>query len=147
MPQEFPDITDFMLQMTSSLEEVARNIDRESANQLLEEILNAKRIYLAGAGRSGLVARAFAQRLMHLGFESYAIGETITPAFRSGDVLIAVSGSGETRWSLTPARPPGNSGDGLPYHLNTRLEHRPYRRLHCRDREQPAQRPGASKRL
>jgi len=78
MPQEFPDITDFMLQMTSSLEEVARNIDRESANQLLEEILNAKRIYLAGAGRSGLVARAFAQRLMHLGFESYAIGETIT---------------------------------------------------------------------
>jgi 6-phospho-3-hexuloisomerase len=97
MPQEFPDITDFMLQMTSSLEEVARNIDRESANQLLEEILNAKRIYLAGAGRSGLVARAFAQRLMHLGFESYVIGETITPAFRSGDLLIAVSGSGETR--------------------------------------------------
>jgi len=34
---------------------------------------------------------------MHLGFESYVIGETITPAFGPGDVLVAFSGSGETQ--------------------------------------------------
>jgi len=94
---ECPSIADLMLLMASSLQETARAINAENAGQFLDEILNAKRIYLAGAGRSGLVARAFAQRLMHLGFESYVIGETITPAFGPGDVLVAFSGSGETQ--------------------------------------------------
>ena len=97
MQQECPSIADLMLLMTSRLEEAARTMDQQSAGRFLEVILSAKRIYLAGAGRSGLVARAFAQRLMHLGFESYVIGETITPAFGREDVLIAFSGSGETR--------------------------------------------------
>ena len=97
MQPECPSIADLMLLMTSRLEETARTMDHESAGRFLNAILNAKRIYLAGAGRSGLVARAFAQRLMHLGFESYVIGETITPAFGPQDVLVAFSGSGETR--------------------------------------------------
>jgi 6-phospho-3-hexuloisomerase len=97
MQPDCPSIADLMLLMTSRLEETARAMDQESAGRLLDRILNAKRIYLAGAGRSGLVARAFAQRLMHLGFESYVIGETITPAFGPEDVLVAFSGSGETR--------------------------------------------------
>ena len=97
MQQECPSIADLMLLMTSRLEETARTLDQVNAGRFLEEILSAKRIYLAGAGRSGLVARAFAQRLMHLGFESYVIGETITPAFGPEDVLVAFSGSGETR--------------------------------------------------
>ena len=97
MQPECPSIADLMLLMASSLQETARAINAENAGQFLDEILNAKRVYLVGAGRSGLVARAFAQRLMHLGFESYVIGETITPAFGSEDVLVAFSGSGETR--------------------------------------------------
>jgi len=97
MQPECPSIAELMLLMTSRLEETARTVDQVNAGRFLEEILGAKRIYLAGAGRSGLVARAFAQRLMHLGFESYVIGETITPAFGPEDVLVAFSGSGETR--------------------------------------------------
>ncbi|WP_292519961.1 6-phospho-3-hexuloisomerase [Methanoculleus sp.] len=97
MQPDCPSIADLMLLMTSRLEETARAMDQESAGQFLDEILSAKRIYLAGAGRSGLVARAFAQRLMHLGFASYVIGETITPAFGPEDVLVAFSGSGETQ--------------------------------------------------
>lgn len=97
MQPECPSIAELMLLMTSRLEETARMVDQANSGRFLEEILSAKRIYLAGAGRSGLVARAFAQRLMHLGFESYVIGETITPAFGPEDVLVAFSGSGETR--------------------------------------------------
>jgi len=97
MQSDCPSIADLMLLMTSRLEETARAMDLECAGRFLDEILSAKRIYLAGAGRSGLVARAFAQRLMHLGFESYVIGETITPAFGPEDVLVAFSGSGETQ--------------------------------------------------
>lgn len=97
MQPECPSIANLMLLMTARLEETARALSQETAGRFIDEILNAKRVYVAGAGRSGLVARAFAQRLMHLGFESYVIGETITPAFRPGDVLVAFSGSGETR--------------------------------------------------
>ena len=50
-----------------------------------------------GAGRSGLVAKAFAMRLMHLGFSVYVVGETTTPAVLPQDVVFAISGSGETR--------------------------------------------------
>jgi 6-phospho-3-hexuloisomerase len=49
-----------------------------------------------GAGRSGFVAKSFAMRLMHLGYSVYVVGETVTPKIKKQDLLIAISGSGET---------------------------------------------------
>jgi len=49
-----------------------------------------------GAGRSGLAAKAFAMRLMHLGFNVYVVGETTTPAVGPEDLVIGVSGFRET---------------------------------------------------
>jgi 6-phospho-3-hexuloisomerase len=63
----------------------------------LIELLHAKRIYVMGAGRSGLVAKAFAMRLMHLGFTAFVVGETITPALNKDDVMVVFSGSGKTK--------------------------------------------------
>ncbi|QQR72024.1 MAG: SIS domain-containing protein [Methanolinea sp.] len=85
-----------MVLMAGKMEETARTLDVDQAARFLDEMLAARRVYVAGAGRSGLVSRAFAMRLMHIGFESYVIGETITPAFSAGDTLVAFSGSGET---------------------------------------------------
>jgi 6-phospho-3-hexuloisomerase len=59
-------------------------------------LLEAERVFVAGQGRTGLVTRMFAMRLMQIGLETYIVGETLTPAIRSSDLLIAVSGSGET---------------------------------------------------
>ncbi len=56
----------------------------------------ARRTFLAGAGRSGLVARSFGMRLMHAGLPAYIPGETITPATGEGDLLVAISCTGET---------------------------------------------------
>lgn len=56
----------------------------------------ASRIFVAGAGRSALVARFFAMRLMHGGYDVYVVGEIVTPSLRAGDLLIVISGSGET---------------------------------------------------
>ena len=64
---------------------------------------NAK-VLVVGAGRSGLVGKAFAMRLMHLGFNTYVLGETITPNVGSGDLVIIISGSGKTTMPLTAAR-------------------------------------------
>lgn len=71
-------------------------VDDRVVTDLLICIANARRIFLLGEGRSGLVGRMFAMRLMHLGLQSFVVGETITPAIGANDLLIAVSGSGET---------------------------------------------------
>ena len=75
---------------------VMERLDGDSCEALCDEILSARRIFLAGAGRSGLAVRAFAMRLMHLGLAAYVCGETTTPGAGEGDLLLIVSGSGET---------------------------------------------------
>lgn len=80
-------------------EEALHRLSEEEVEAFVEKLLSArndKKVLIAGAGRTGLVAKAFAMRLMHLGFNSYVIGETITPALSGKDILIAVSGSGST---------------------------------------------------
>ncbi|WP_054842220.1 6-phospho-3-hexuloisomerase [Vulcanisaeta distributa] len=62
-----------------------------------------KKVLVVGAGRSGLVGRAFAMRLMHLGFRSYVLGETITPSVGDGDLVVAISGSGTTTMVVAAA--------------------------------------------
>ena len=64
--------------------------------QLTHNLDKASRIFVAGAGRSGLIAKFFAMRLMHGGYDVYVVGEIVTPSIRTGDLLIVISGSGET---------------------------------------------------
>lgn len=85
-------------------------VDGESVEELLKEILCAERIFVYGAGRSGLAARAFAMRLVHLGIPTYIIGETITPATKKEDLFICISGSGETSSVLDYARSAKKAG-------------------------------------
>jgi 6-phospho-3-hexuloisomerase len=78
-------------------------LDEEEVDHLIKELLEAKdkKIFIVGMGRSGFVGRAFALRLMNLGFNVYFLGETITPAAEKGDLLIAISGTGTTKMVLT----------------------------------------------
>lgn len=76
--------------------------DVEKAISMLLDNLNCgRKILIVGAGRSGLAAKAFAMRLMHLGFNVYVFGETITPAMGEGDLVISMSGSGSTKLVVT----------------------------------------------
>ena len=81
------------------LRELTRNeeqIRQEELEGFADQIQKAKRVFVAGAGRSGFVARAFSNRLMHLGLTVYFVGEPTTPSIREGDLLVIASGSGET---------------------------------------------------
>ena len=78
------------------IKRVASKLDTGSVSDLVNNIMGAKKIFLMGAGRSGLAARTFAMRLMHLGFNVHVVGETTAPAVQPEDLVIAVSGSGET---------------------------------------------------
>ena len=90
-------VQDMMRLMASKVRSIANGISDEEVEGLLREILAARRVYVMGAGRSGLVAKAFAMRLMHLGLTSYVVGETVTPALFPGDLMVVFSGSGETK--------------------------------------------------
>ncbi len=78
------------------IKKVSSKLDTGSVKRLVDEIMGGQRIFLMGAGRSGLAAKAFAMRLMHMGFNVFVVGETTTPAVQPDDLVIAVSGSGET---------------------------------------------------
>ena len=101
--------------MDLSLDEILKNADRcklvvenqkEAIVEFTEIIKTASNkrtsknpkttIFLVGAGRSGFVAKAFAMRLMHLGYYVYVVGETITPWINDGDIIITVSKSGKS---------------------------------------------------
>ncbi|SEA75233.1 6-phospho-3-hexuloisomerase [Pedobacter hartonius] len=75
---------------------LAEQLDFDQIALLLPYIQHAERIFLIGAGRSGLALRSAAMRLMHFGLTVFVAGETTTPAIRKGDLLIAASGSGTT---------------------------------------------------
>jgi 6-phospho-3-hexuloisomerase len=74
---------------------VSRTVEQQ-VQDLTQAILQARKIFVAGAGRSGFMVKAFAMRLMHIGFEVYVVGETITPNLTPEDMLIVASGSGAT---------------------------------------------------
>jgi 6-phospho-3-hexuloisomerase len=90
-------VQEMMRLMASKIRAIANTISAEDVEKFIAELLNAKRIYVIGAGRSGLVAKAFAMRLMHLGLQAYVVGETITPALKKGDAMVIFSGSGRTK--------------------------------------------------
>ncbi len=74
---------------------LARIPDKKS-DELIELISSSKRLFIAGAGRTGLMMKAFAIRLMQMGIKAHVVGETTTPAIKASDMLFIGSGSGET---------------------------------------------------
>ena len=100
-----------MEQMKSSIHAILDNIQSaekylndEDIKKFMEIILNSENVFVVGAGRSGLVGKAFAMRLMHLGISAYVVGETITPAINKDDAILAISGSGETNTIVSAAK-------------------------------------------
>lgn len=97
--------------MKNSINAILDNI--EGAVEFLDEkdidtfeniIIESKNVFVTGAGRSGLAAKAFAMRLMHLGLSAYVVGETISPAIYEDDCIVAISGSGETNTIVSAAK-------------------------------------------
>lgn len=82
--------------ISNEINEVLNNVDTLQAIKLSENIKNAKRIFISGTGRSGLVGKMFGMRLMHIGFNVFIVGETITPSIEKDDLVILISGSGST---------------------------------------------------
>jgi 6-phospho-3-hexuloisomerase len=87
--------TQYLAEIIKELNRSVDLISNDEAEKLVNGILESKKIFVAGAGRSGFMAKSFAMRMMHMGIDAYVIGETVTPNFEKDDILIIGSGSGE----------------------------------------------------
>lgn len=106
-------IRDLMIIKTKLIEDGARKILEENKEErgierLIDLIMYAhrehKRVFVMGEGRSKLAGEAFAMRLRQMAFHAHVIGESTTPRVRTEDIVIVMSGSGETDTNITRCR-------------------------------------------
>jgi 6-phospho-3-hexuloisomerase len=94
-------------EIIKGISDAMEKVDPENVEDLVKELIRAhdegRRVLVVGTGRSSLVGRAFAMRLMHLGFNVYVLGETINPSVADGDIALVISGSGSTALPVTVA--------------------------------------------
>ena len=88
----------------NNIEKAEEYLEEDRIDEFEDAIIEAKNVFVTGAGRSGLAAKAFAMRLMHLGLSAYVVGETISPAIHEDDCIVAISGSGETNTIVSAAK-------------------------------------------
>lgn len=94
----------------SEIEAASDGINEDQLAAIADHLALAERVFVAGAGRSGLVLRMAAMRLMHLGMVVHVAGDTTTPAIRSGDLLLVASGSGTTSGVVKSAETAAKAG-------------------------------------
>lgn len=89
-------------EITSHIKSI--DIDDETILLMEKYLIEAKKIFICGFGESELVGKAFASRLSEIRQNVYVVSDTIVPEVKKGNVLIAISGSGETEPTLTIAK-------------------------------------------
>ena len=86
-----------LMDIVAELKNASVQMPEEKIDQFIEAVDTHERIFVYGTGRSGLMLKALAMRLMKIGYQSYVVGETTTPSVGKGDLLIVASASGETQ--------------------------------------------------
>lgn len=87
-------------QILNELNALSALIDDEQLQEMCKLLIECRnkhnKVFLAGAGRSGCIVKGFANRLMHLGFSCFVVGDITTPPIKKGDILFVLSASGNT---------------------------------------------------
>jgi len=104
------DYIDIFQHISDRVSEAVGTLVGNGLGEAIERISNAGKIFVYGAGRSGLVGRMFAMRIMHIGKQVHFVGDTTTPAINKGDLLMVISGSGKTQTALCVAQKAKEAG-------------------------------------
>jgi 6-phospho-3-hexuloisomerase len=68
--------------------------DAEMMQALIVELAHAGRVVCYGVGREGLMMRALAMRLYHMGLDAHVVGDMSCPPVGTGDLLLISAGPG-----------------------------------------------------
>jgi 6-phospho-3-hexuloisomerase len=83
--------------------EALEKVDPALVEQVVASLLEAETIFVYGVGRSGLVGKAFAVRLVQMGMDVHFVGDTTTPIVREKDLVFIISNTGETMSAVQTA--------------------------------------------
>jgi 6-phospho-3-hexuloisomerase len=89
-----PDLPALVRHAADDLAQAAAALEPAAFDRLTRALADARRIALVGAGREGLMMRALAMRLYHLGLDAHVVGEMTCPPLGPGDLLFAAAGPG-----------------------------------------------------
>lgn len=89
------DYTADVARAGAELTGAAAAVDPQALAACAAEIAAAGRIALYGVGREGLMMRALAMRLYHLGLDAHVVGDMACPPVGTGDLLIVSAGPGD----------------------------------------------------
>ena len=80
-----------------ALQEIAdavRSVPDAELDEVVDELLGARRIACYAGGREGLVMRGLVMRLFHAGLDAHYVGEMTCPAAAHGDLVVLSCGPG-----------------------------------------------------
>lgn len=87
----------YVKKILMEIDSVLSFINDEQVKELITEVVKAKTIVVAGAGRVGMAVRGFGMRLGHLGLRAFSLGDSAVLGISYGDLFLVASGSGETQ--------------------------------------------------
>jgi 6-phospho-3-hexuloisomerase len=99
-----PDLFEVVRKRLDGIRHLLDDMNESESLQVIRRILKAKRIFVSGKGRSGLIAESIAMRLMQMGFDVHVPGEATCPKITRGDMMLAISCSGSTMTTVELAR-------------------------------------------
>jgi 6-phospho-3-hexuloisomerase len=85
------------------ISDAVSSISEESQDRLIDLLLKKKTIFIYGSGRSGLVGKFFAVRLVQLGLDVHFVGDMTTPIISKDDLAVLISNTGETMSAVQTA--------------------------------------------
>ena len=74
--------------------DAVRSVPETAIDEIVDELLAARRIACYAGGREGLVMRGLVMRLFHAGLDVHYVGEMTCPALGTGDLLVLSCGPG-----------------------------------------------------
>jgi DNA-binding MurR/RpiR family transcriptional regulator len=100
---------------SEALADTAAQLDPDQLGEVVTAIAAARRVNVYGVAASGLVASDMSQKLLRIGLSSHPFSDahlalTSAALLRHGDVVVAISCSGETPDVLVPARTAAEAG-------------------------------------
>ncbi len=89
------DPADLARRAAAEMAEAAAATDPAALGAAMDAIAQARRIALFGVGREGLMMRALAMRLYHMGLDAHVAGDMSCPPLGPGDLLAVSAGPGD----------------------------------------------------
>lgn len=94
----------------SELQSAIEKVEASKVDEIVNAIVVAKKIFIYGVGRSGLVGKSFAVRLVQMGLDVHFVGDMTTPIVETEDLVMIISNTGETMSAVQTANIVGRIG-------------------------------------